>query len=109
MSDENNNENKKRIELWGGYWVDFDENLADDFDFATDLQIAVKNQDIAGVTELYFALVGGEKTYEDMRKHLIETEGRFSTESVLEIIGKIDNAFPKVGNRAQRRSWKASR
>ena len=99
----------KKIELYDGYEVEFNETLADDFDFVQDLSTAVKNNDLAELVSLYFALVGGEKVYNDVRNHLIKTEGHFSFEAVQGIMKKIDNALPKVGNRAQRRSWQTSK
>ena len=98
-----------KIKLWEGYEVEFDEQLADDFDYMQDLGTALKNNDLAELTRLYFALVGGEKTYNDMRDHIIEEEGRFSFKSVQKVMKRIDDALPKVGNRAQRRSWQTSR
>ena len=99
----------KKIELWEGYQVEFNEELADDFDFIQDLGTAIKENDLAGLTSQYFALVGGNKVYEDMKEHIIEKEGHFSFKAVQEVMSKIDNALPKVGNRAQRRSWQTSK
>lgn len=99
----------KKIELYEGYEVEFDEALADDFDFIQDLSTAIKTNDLAELVSLYFALVGGDKTYNKVRDHLIKTEGRFSFEAVQKIMKKIDDALPKVGNRAQRRSWQTSK
>lgn len=104
MSDENNNENKKRIELWDGYWVDFDENLADDFDFINEFKEVTEKGDLSEFATMCFALVGGEKAYEDTRKHLIEIDGRVSFKAMDNILTKICNCLPKAGNRAQRRS-----
>ena len=53
----------KKIELYEGYEVEFDEALADDFDFIQDLSTAIKTNDLAELVSLYFALVGGDKTY----------------------------------------------
>ena len=95
----------KKIQLWEGYEVEFNEDLADDFDFVTDLATAEKNSDIAELISMYFALVGGEKVYQDVRKHIIEETGRFSSKALAEILTKISEAFPKVGNRALKRTW----
>ena len=99
----------KKIELWEGYEVEFNEELADDFDFIQDLGTAIKNNDLAELTSMYFALVGGDSVYNDMREHIIEEEGHFSFNAVRKVIEKIDNALPKAGNRAQRRSWQTSK
>ena len=94
-----------KLELWDGYEVEVNEELLDDFDFIQDLNTAVKNNDLAELTSMYFALVGGEKVYNDTRKHITKTEGHFSFSAMQKILKKIDNAFPKVGNRAQTHSW----
>jgi hypothetical protein len=99
----------KKIELWDGYEVEFNENIANDFDFAQDLSTAVKNNDLAEIVTLYFALIGGEKTYNDFREHIIEEKGYFDIQAVQELMGKVDANLPKVGNRAQRRSWQTSK
>ena len=99
----------KKIELWDGYEVEFNEQIANDFDFAQDLSTAVKNNDLAEIVSLYFALIGGEKVYNDFREHVIAEKGMFDTRSVQELLAKVDENFPKAGNRAQRRSWQTSR
>ena len=111
MSDEikNDKNNKKIIELWEGYEVELDEGLIDDFDYITELNEAVKAQDFATITSMYFALVGGDKTYQDARKYLIDKYGRPSIQGLGEITQRIADQFPKVGNRAQRRSWQTSK
>lgn len=100
---------KKTIELWDGYKVEVNDELADDYDFIQDLSTAVKENDLATLTSLYFALVGGDKVYNDMREHIIKETGRFSFSAVQEVIKKIDDALPKAGNRAQKRSWQTSK
>ncbi len=95
----------KNVELWEGYEVEVNEQLLDDFDFQQDLAEAQRANDLPTFITMIFAVVGGDKTYNDVRDHIVKEKGYFSTESVLEIVGKIGEAFPKVGNRAQRRSW----
>lgn len=95
----------KKIELWEGYDVEFNEELADDFDFVSDLATAEKESDLAELTSLYFALVGGEEVFQKVREHIIAETGRFSSKALVEILLKISDAFPKVGNRASRRTW----
>ncbi len=99
----------KTIELWEGYEVEFNEELADDFDFALDLAKAEKESDMAELISMYFALVGGEKVFEDTKEHIIKETGHFSSKALSEIILKISSLFPKVGNRAQKRSWQTSK
>lgn len=101
--------NKKTIELWEGYEVELNEDLMDDFDYLTDLNNAVKEQEFAEITSMYFALVGGDKTYNDAREYLIEKYGRVSVKGLGEITQKIADKFPKAGNRAQRRSWQTTK
>lgn len=101
--------NKKTIELWDGYEVEFNEQLSNDFDFVQDLSTAIKENDLAELTALYFALVGGEKVYNDTREHFIEKDGFFPFEAVQGIMKKIDECLPKTGNRAQRRSWQTTK
>ena len=109
MSDENNNENKKRVELWEGYWVDANLQLLDDWDFLQDITEAERLQNLPEYISLIFSIVGGEKIYRDVRKHIEAEKGYVSQESLLDIVSKIGSVFPKVGNRAQRRSWQTSR
>lgn len=100
---------EKKIELWDGYEVTVNEQLIDDFDFITDLAKAQKEKDVATLVEMYFAVVGGEDTYFDVRKHIEDEKGYFSQSELFRIISKVDDAFPKAGNRAQRRSWSTSK
>ena len=97
--------NNTKIELWDGYEVGFNEAIANDFDFAQDLSKAVKENDLAEVTTLYFALIGGEQTYNDFRDHVVSEKGYFDIAAVQDLIKKVDSNLPKAGNRAQRRSW----
>ena len=99
----------KKIELWDGYEVEFNEQIANDFDFAQDLSRAFKNNDLAEIVTLYFALIGGEQTYNDFRDHVIAEKGFFDVASVRDLMKKIDDNLPKAGNRAQRRSWQTSK
>lgn len=101
-------ENKK-IELWEGYEVEVNGQLLDDFNFAQDLAEAQKTNDLPEFISMIFAIVGGEKVYRDTEAHIIEEKGYFSQESLLEIVSKIGDTFPKVGNRAQKRSWQTSK
>lgn len=100
---------KKTLELWEGYEVEFNEKIANDFDFIQDLSTAVKENDLAGITTLYFALIGGEKVFNDFREHVIKERGYFDIKSVQELMAKVDAYLPKVGNRAQKRSWQTSK
>lgn len=95
----------KKIELWEGYEIEVDDKILNDFDYITDLNKAEKENDLAGLISLYFAAIGGEKVYEETRKHIIKEKGYFATDALLEIIQKINDQFPKAGNRAQKRSW----
>ena len=99
----------KKIELWEGYEVELNEDLMDDFDYIHDLKKAFNNEDLGEIIALQFAIVGGDKVYEDAREYLIKEYGRVSLKGLQEITKKIDNAFPKAGNRAQRRSWQTTR
>lgn len=99
-------EPKKTIELWDGYTVDVNMQLMDDFDFISDLSEAHRTGNISELVTMYMALIGGDKVYDDIRAHIEKEYGYFSQEALLEIIAKVDECFPKAGNRAQRRSWK---
>ena len=99
----------KKIELWDGYEVEVNEQLLDDFNFASDLAMAQKNNDLPEFISMIFAVIGGEKVYKDVEKHITEEKGYFSQKSLLEIVEKIGDVFPKAGNRAQRRSWQTSK
>ena len=98
----------KSIELWDGFSVTVDEQLMDDFDFVTDLQKAMSDNDLSTLVEMYMALVGGSTVYDKIRSHIEAENGYFSQKALLEVLAKIDGAFPKSGNRAQRRSWKTT-
>ena len=81
---------KKTIELWEGYKVELNEQLLDDFDFAQDLAEAQRTDNLPDFVMMLFALVGGEKTYNDVRQHITKEKGYFSQESLLEVIEKIN-------------------
>jgi hypothetical protein len=99
-----------KIELWEGYKVEVNEQLLDDFDFQQDLAEAQRENDLPSFISMIFAIIGGDKVYDDVREHIIKEKGYFSTDSVLEIVTKIgEAAFPKAGNRAQKRSWQTSK
>lgn len=100
---------QKKIELWEGYKVEVNEQLLDDFNFAKDLAEAQRTNDLPEFVSMIFAIVGGEKTYRAVEKHITDEKGYFSQESLLEIIEKIGDAFPKAGNRAQKRLWQTSK
>ncbi len=99
----------KKIELWDGYEVEFNENLSNDFDFIRDLSDAVRGNDLASIATLYFALIGGEKVFSDFREHVIAEKGFFDIAAVREAMAKVDALLPKAGNRAQTRSWQTSK
>ena len=95
----------KKIELWEGYEVEVNEQLLDDFDFQQDLAKAQNENDLSTFISMIFAIVGGDKVFQDTREHIEQEKGYFSMDSILEILTKIGDALPKVGNRAQKRSW----
>lgn len=97
--------NKKKIELWEGYEVEVNERLLDEVEFMDDLRAAIKENDFSTMVMMFFAIVGGEKVYEDAKEYVIKERGYFSIEGLSEITKKIGELFPKAGNRAQRRSW----
>ena len=99
----------KQLELWEGYEVEVNEQLLDDFDFTSDMAEAQRTGNMPDFITMIFAIVGGEKTYKDVREHIVAEKGYFSQEKLLEIVEKIGTVFPKAGNRAQRRSWQTSK
>lgn len=100
---------KKTLELWDGYEVEVNEQLLDDFNYAKDLAEAQRTNNLPDFVMMLFALVGGEKIYQDVERHITEEKGYFSQESLLKIVEKIGDVLPKVGNRAQKRSWQTSK
>ena len=108
MADKAVDKKTKTIELWDGFTVEFDQQMADDVDFMKDLSMAINNNDIPTMIEMYFDLIGGEDTYEKVKEHIVNEKGYFSQEALQSVLKKIDDQFPKVGNRASRRSWKNS-
>lgn len=99
----------KTIELWEGYEVEVNEQLLDDFNFASDLAKAQKENDLPEYISMIFAVVGGESVYHDVEEHIVKEKGYFSQSSLIGVIEKIGQAFPKAGNRAQRRTWQTSK
>lgn len=99
----------KKIELWEGYEVEVNEQLLNDFDYATDLNEAEKNNDLAEMISLYFAAIGGEKVFKATREHIIKEKGYFATDALLDIINKINDQFPKAGKRASKPYGQTSR
>ena len=83
--------------------------MLDDFNFVQDLSIAQKDNDLPTFISMIFAVIGGEKTYKDVEKHITKEKGYFSQEELVKLIEKIGEAFPKVGNRAQKHSWQTSK
>lgn len=104
-----NDKKAKTLELWEGYEVELDEQLLDDFDFQLDLAEAQRTNNMPDFITMIFALVGGDKVYQDTRKHIIDEVGRFSTKAMLEIVERIGEVLPKANNRAQKHSWQTSK
>ena len=101
--------NNNKIELWDGYEVEVDDKILNDFDYITDLNKAEKDNDLAELISLYFAVIGGEKVFNATRKHIIAEKGYFATDELLNIINKINDRFPKAGKRAQKHYGRTSR
>lgn len=103
-------EEKTRIELWEGFFVEFDEKAARDFDFQKNLMDAQRENNIGEMVALYMDVVGGQETHDKIREHIRgDNDGVFDTNTLLSILHKIDDAFPKVGSRASRRSTRTLR
>lgn len=77
------------------------------FDFISDLSEAQRTSNISELVTMYIAVIGGNKVYDDIGAHIEAEHGYFSQKAPLEITAKVDDCFPKAGNRAQRRSWKS--
>lgn len=99
-------EKTTKIELWDGYNVEVNEQILNDFDYVTDLNKAQKDNDLVEMVSLYFAIIGGEKVFNDTREHIIKEKGYFANDALLEIIDKINEQFPKAGKRAPKPSTK---
>lgn len=99
----------RKLELWDGYEVEVNEQLLDDFDFQQDLAEAQRLNDLPSFVSMLFAIVGGEKVYDDTRKHIEAEKGYFSQESLMKVVERIGEAFPKAGSRAQRRTWQTTK
>ena len=100
-------EPKKKIELWDGFSVEINMQLMDDFDFISDLSEAHRTGNLSELVSMYMAVIGGQETYDEIREHIEAEHGYLSQKALLEIMEKVDDCFPKAGNRAQRRSWKS--
>ena len=95
---------KKEIELWEGYTVSVERpELLKDYDFITDLDEAYRKQDIKTVTTMLFVLIGGEKTLNDVREHIVAEKGYFDYEELGEITKKLQDLFPKASSASQKR------
>lgn len=94
----------KTVELWEGKQVEITRpELINDFDFITDLQKAQREQDLATMVDMYFALVGGEVVFNEVRQHVIEKKGFFDINELVKIVEKIGGAFPKATSPSQKR------
>lgn len=98
----------KEIELWEGYKVTFNEKLLDDFDFITDLSKAQHDDDLPTVISMYFATLGGDKVFHDVREHIVKEKGYFSNEELGKLMHKINDFFPTAGKPASKPSWKTT-
>lgn len=98
----------KKVELWEGHEVEVNMQLLDDFDFTSDLSVALNEGDQSTLVTMYMALIGGQEAYTEVREHIEKEYGYFSQKALLKILDKINEVIPKSGNRAQRRSWKNS-
>lgn len=98
---------QKTVELWEGYEVPVNETLFKDVDFLVELNDAQRSQDLGKVINMSMAVVGGEKTYQDAKEHIIAEDGFFSTDGFDPILKKIADLFPKDGNRQSRR-WEST-
>lgn len=99
----------KKIELWEGYEVEFNEQLLDDFDFVSDLNEARLNNDLATVISMYFATIGGQEVYNKVREHITAEKGYFSQSELSKIMEKVTAFFPKAGKPAEKRSWQTTK
>lgn len=99
----------KKIELWDGYEVEFNEQLLDDFDYIADLDKARRENDVATIISMYFALIGGQEVYDNVREHITKEKGYFSQKELTAILEKITGFFPKAGKLAEKRSWQTTK
>lgn len=94
----------KTVELWEGKEVEITRpELVKDFDFITDLQKAQKDQDLATMVDMYFALIGGEEVFKETREHIIKEKGIFDVNELFEILQKISDSLPKATSPVQKR------
>lgn len=104
MSKNDNQTESKTVELWDGYEVKVERpELLKDFDFITDLDEAYRKQDLKMITTMLFVLVGGEKTLEAVREHVIEDKGYFDYEELGKITKRLQDLFPKASSASQKR------
>lgn len=94
----------KKITLWEGYEVSVERpELLKDFDFITELDEAYRKQDLKTITTMLFVLVGGEKTLNEVRNHVVEEKGYFDYEELGKITQKLQELFPKDSSASQKR------
>ena len=101
---ENTDSPKRTIKLWEGYEVEVVRpELLKDFDFITELDEAYRKQDIKTITTMLFVLIGGEKTLNDVREHIVADKGYFDFEELGKITQKLQDLFPKASSASQKR------
>lgn len=102
-----------KVDLWEGYTIELAKlNLLKDVDFLNDFQDAIKTENLRFLTSATLALCthdgkdDPQAIYDDIREHITKEKGFFDIESLVVILGKIHNALPKAGTRAQSPSLK---
>ena len=93
----------KTIQLWEGKEVAVErEELLKDFDYMRDLQEKIKTNDL-GLVEQLFVLIGGEKTFNEVREHIIAEKGVFDYEELGKITEQLLELFPKASSSSSKR------
>lgn len=97
------NEEKKFITLWEGKEVEVTRpDLFKDLDYVRDLQKQLKENDL-GVIDTLFAVIGGQKTLDEYRNHVIEEKGIFDIDEVAKVIQQILALIPKASSSSSKR------
>lgn len=96
---------QKTVELWPGKVVAVAHpELVKDFDYICEFNKAQKEQDIATIYQMLFALLdNGEQVFQEVREHIIAEKGVFDYEELAKITKKLNDVFPKASSPAQPR------
>lgn len=103
MANNDNNEDKKFIELWEGEKIEVSHlDLLKDYDFIREVQAQLKDNDL-GFVDTLFVLIGGKETFDKVREHIIAETGVFDIDKLGKITNQLLELFPKASSSSSKR------